>query len=75
MFDANLDDKVEWNGNFSREVLFLDFQKSAMRGTWKNANKRFRANFPTVSSKGQFSCFIEMRGSITRRPEFNRAAE
>lgn len=29
-------------------------------------------DFPTVSSKGQFSCIIEMRGSITRRPEFNR---
>lgn len=32
MLDSNLDDKVEWNGNFSREVSFLRFPK--IRAAW-----------------------------------------
>lgn len=40
MLDSNLDDNVEWNGNFSREAFSLGFPKIRAAWTWKNAHKR-----------------------------------
>lgn len=60
MLDSNLDDKVEWNGNFSREVSFLRFPKIPRRAE----RGRMRINdlvqiFPLLVLKGNFLVLLK----------------